>query len=140
VIGDRHATAPRPTRSPIGEQHTEEVPDHIETAATVIQHRKPQGGAAHRNATRTAATYPRSDIRRWAASCGTGLAEGQCCLSSLGGLVYPAPGEDPADFDSCVNQVHFGDPPGGHVDQVDRREYSGSTHAESAGLTNAAGG
>ena len=67
------------------------------------------------------------------ASCGTGLAEGQlnCCLFPLGRLVYPVPGKDPADFESCVNEVHFGDPPGGHVDQVDRREYSGGTHAES---------
>ena len=75
------------------------------------------------------------------ASCGTGLAEDQltCCLSPLGGLVYPTPGHDPADFESCVNQVHLGDPPGAYVDQVDRREYSGSTHAESARLTNAAG-
>ena len=75
------------------------------------------------------------------ASCGTGLAEGQlnCCLFPLGGLVYPVPGKDPANFESCVNQVHVGDPPGGHVDQVDRREYSGGTHAESARLTNAAG-
>jgi hypothetical protein len=76
------------------------------------------------------------------ASCGTGLEEGQlnCCLSPLGGLIYPVPGHDPADFESCVNQVHLGDPPGGHVDQVDRGEYSGSTDSESARLTNAAGG
>jgi hypothetical protein len=60
-------------------------------------------------------------------------------LSPLGGLVYPAPGQDPADFESRVNEVHLGDPPCGHVDQVDRHEYSGSTHAESTRLTNAVG-
>ena len=65
-----------------------------------------------------------------------GLADGQlnCCLSPLGGLVYLAPGDDPANFDSCVDEVHLRDPPGGHIDQVDRREYSGSTHSTGVSL------
>jgi hypothetical protein len=37
-------------------------------------------------------------------------------LFPLGGLVYPAPGEDPTNFESCVNEVHLGDAPGGHGD------------------------
>jgi hypothetical protein len=33
------------------------------------------------------------------------------CLSPLGGVVHLAPGDDPADFDSCVNEIHLRDPP-----------------------------
>jgi hypothetical protein len=51
-----------PARRPVAEQPSNERAE--QPAPVVVPSRKPQGVAAHRNATRTAAAYPTPDTRR----------------------------------------------------------------------------
>src|SRR5215213_7369218 len=94
-----------------------------------------EGGGAHRNALERLPRIPcRTDaVGQHRAARASGRPN-ELLPIPLGGVVHLTPGDNQPTSIGASTRYIFEIRPGGRVDQVDRREYSGSTHAQSARL------